>query len=161
MGTRSLCYNPSSSHDHRIWPRANPLRNSVLQRFCEELTLFFLIFESMNLPWTRSMVHFSPTMNDCDLLQTPAFGSSSHSTLFFLPEYLSSETHGSPPRVLLDPTIQIHFALRDFMKISLGSTKKFWSYFSWTLGSFATCQPGWWTVLASFKTSAIQLSCAL
>jgi hypothetical protein len=87
--------------------------------FCEQLAPFFPISESTNLLGTRSTVHVSPTTNDCDLLQTLAFESSFHTALLFLPEYLSSEIRGSPPHVLLDPTVQIHFALRNFAKTSL------------------------------------------
>jgi hypothetical protein len=85
----------------------------------EKLAPFFPISESANLPGTQSTVHDSPTTNGYDLLQTLAFGSYFHTALLFLPEYISFEIHGSLPCVLLDPKVQIHFALHDFVKTSL------------------------------------------
>jgi hypothetical protein len=58
-----------------------------------------------------------------------AFREFLHTALLFLSEYLSSEIHGSPPRVLLDPMVQIHFALHDFAKISLCSMQILLKFF--------------------------------
>jgi hypothetical protein len=92
-------------------------------------TLHFRDFLNNLLPFSRSlnaklsgiqsMVHVSPTTYGCDLLRTPAFGYLPTLLSSSFSEYLFSETRGSPPRVLLDPMVQIHFALRDFAKILL------------------------------------------
>jgi hypothetical protein len=111
--------------DLGLCPGLNPERHFGLRAstFSQQPTPISPNSESMNTTGARinGPHHFlrSTTLN------ASGFGSLSLPTLPFLLKHHFSKIHGSPPRVLLDPMVQIHSALRDFAKISLFSMQIF------------------------------------